>query len=130
MMDLTQPKSVGDQRLTTRVAVLQNVRRVEKLGVTEAADRALLAIRVEHESAEVLLVKPLHHSTGDIASPRGGEHRIRTRGTCSSAHERVRFIGDEREFESFRVIAGDIDGENGVIDTRIDSNQIEQRPLS
>jgi hypothetical protein len=57
----TQGQAVGDLRLAERVAIRQDVRGVEQLGVAQAADGALLAVGADDAQPERVLVQPPLH---------------------------------------------------------------------
>ena len=64
MVDRTHSDAVRHYGLTT-LRVLLDVRRIEKLGMTQAAECALPAVRSEHTSPEVRLMEsPTNHASG------------------------------------------------------------------
>ena len=75
----------------------------------QSTDRALLSISVEDDTAEVLLVKSLHHGPRDVAATSVGQDPICIGRCCSDAYDCLCFVGHEGELEVRRVVANHID---------------------
>ena len=58
VVDLAERQAVRNHRLPAGLAVRNDVRRVEKLGVLQVADGTVVAIGVEYHHAKRLLMKP------------------------------------------------------------------------
>jgi hypothetical protein len=70
VVDLAESKSVGDLRESALVTVLENVRRVEEILVTESADGAARAVRVNDELTESVLMQSTLSDNGGVLARR------------------------------------------------------------
>src|SRR5262249_53356033 len=115
VVDAAEPEAIADQRLASRIAVFENVCRIEQLGVTQAADGTLLSVGTEHQAPEVLLMQPLHHGASSIAASSGGHGWV----SQMSRPDHSMLVGDETELKAGRIVANHIDGEDRVVDAGI-----------
>ena len=67
-MDRAEAEAVAHERLSRRLRVADDVRRVEEPQLLQPADRAAVAVGREHAAAEVRLVDALLHLADDVAA--------------------------------------------------------------
>ena len=69
MVQLAERDAIGDDGFSARVAVRQDVGRLEQLPVPEPADGTSLLIRPQHPLPKRLLMKPPLGDDGHVCAP-------------------------------------------------------------
>ena len=103
VVELAQRQAVWDDRRAKRVTVRQNVRRIEKLLPTQAADRTVLVVGGNHPMAERFLVEALLDLPGYVSTPSicvGVARR-------SIEARQLPVVDAHREREAYRVVTHD-----------------------
>ncbi len=124
VVKFAQRESVRNDRRAKRVAVRQNVRRIQELLSPEAADRAVLVVGRDHPMAECFLVEPLLDLSGHITA---AGICIRVAEWRSIQARQLPVINARRKGKASRIVSNDEHRPRGVIHTRHNAMEVNQR---
>ena len=121
-------RAVGDHRLAQRMAVGQDVRRLQQL-VDGAADRwrSTAGRRRITRCAKAALVQPLAHHRGDVLPPRGERRRVARTARPLGAPTWASIGHDEGE--GLGAVVDDEHGPRRLVEPRDDAVKIDERRL-
>ena len=124
MMELAQGQAVRYHGFTSRMAVREDVRRIDKFRVSQLAYRALASVGVQHPLSEDGLMKSSLRHTSVV----GATGVLRDR-RAEVWRERLRFGKGDREGECCRVITHHVDGPRGKVVALRDALEVRKRHL-
>src|SRR5258708_16503618 len=123
MVQLAQRQAIRHDRLSSRMAIRQDVCCVQELGViVQTADRAANAVGKYDPGAEPRLVDPLLHHARDVPT---------TREIMRASELRHRWLVRlDRERETAGIVADDVHGKDGGVPTWGDAGKVHQGRLT